>query len=107
FPDRVGAVALFHATRLVTDRPDSPHLLLPSVKASIYMGIAGEDPHFSDEEKDVLEKGFRENQITYTMEIYPEAKHGFAVPDTAVYDKAASERHFIALKTLFESEDFI
>ena len=32
-PDRVGAGASFHGGGLVTDRPNSPHLLAPKVKA--------------------------------------------------------------------------
>src|SRR6202035_2615107 len=33
-PDRVGAGATFHGGGLVTDKPDSPHLLIPKMKAS-------------------------------------------------------------------------
>src|SRR3984885_10563622 len=33
FPDRIGAVAAFHGGGLVTDKPESPHLLIPKMKA--------------------------------------------------------------------------
>ena len=33
-PDRIGAGASFHRGRLATDTPDSPHLLVPQMKAS-------------------------------------------------------------------------
>ncbi len=39
-PDRIGAGASFHGGGLVTDKPDSPHLLAPKIKARMYIGIA-------------------------------------------------------------------
>jgi carboxymethylenebutenolidase len=39
-PDRVGAGVSLHGGNLVTDKPDSPHLLIPKLKASYYFGIA-------------------------------------------------------------------
>ena len=35
-PDRVGAGGSFHGGGLVTDKPDSPHLLAPKIKAKMY-----------------------------------------------------------------------
>src|SRR5580658_8220411 len=35
-PDRVGAGASFHGGGLVKDTPDSPHLLAPKIKATMY-----------------------------------------------------------------------
>ena len=42
-PDRVGAGGSFHGGGLVTDKPDSPHLLAPKIKAKMYFGIAMSD----------------------------------------------------------------
>src|SRR6202050_1313909 len=42
-PDRIGAGASFHGGGLVTDKPDSPHLLAPKIKARMYFGIASND----------------------------------------------------------------
>ena len=42
-PGRVGAVASFHGGGLVTDKPESPHLLVPKIKAKYYFGIAASD----------------------------------------------------------------
>lgn len=39
-PDRIGAGASFHGGGLATDKPDSPHLLAPKIKARMYVGIA-------------------------------------------------------------------
>lgn len=37
--------------------------------------------------------------VSHTVETYA-ARHGFAVPDGGVYDKAADERHWAAMATL-------
>src|SRR5215468_11350632 len=42
-PERVGAGASFHGGGLVTDKPDSPHLLAPKIQAVMYFGIAAND----------------------------------------------------------------
>jgi carboxymethylenebutenolidase len=94
FPDRIGAAASFHGARLATDKPDSPHLLAPKMRASIYIGIAGIDPHFMPEEKQKLESALQTARVKHKVEVYPDVKHGFAVTDTPVYDRAASERHW-------------
>jgi len=40
FPNRVGAAATFHGGGLVTDKPESPHLLIPEMKAHFLIAIA-------------------------------------------------------------------
>src|SRR5262249_38110090 len=38
-PERIGAAATFHGGGLVTDKPDSPHLLIPKMKAHFLIAI--------------------------------------------------------------------
>lgn len=102
YPDNVAAAATFHGARLATEKPDSPHLLAPKMKAKVYIGIAEIDPHFTDEEKNRLEKSLKDNHIDYKMKVYPNVKHGFSVLDSLAYDKRASENHFKALFELLE-----
>jgi carboxymethylenebutenolidase len=101
YPDRIGAVATLHAARLATDQPDSPHLLASKIRAGVYIGIAGIDPHFPPDEKERLESALQFAHVEHTIEIYPNARHGFAVNDTAVYDRAASELHWQRILNLF------
>src|SRR5208282_5270576 len=54
FPDRIGAGATFHGGGLVTDKPDSPHLLIPEMKAHYLIAIAENDDKKQPEAKDVL-----------------------------------------------------
>jgi carboxymethylenebutenolidase len=44
-PDRVGAAASFHGGGLVTNQADSPHLLVPQMKAQFLFAIAENDDH--------------------------------------------------------------
>jgi carboxymethylenebutenolidase len=99
-PDRVAAVGAFHAARLATDQPDSPHLLAPKMRASLYIGVAGIDPHFSDEERERLRAALQQAGAKFELEVYPDVRHGFAVSDVPVYDKDASERHWDCLLRL-------
>src|SRR5262249_5448747 len=93
FPDRIAAAASFHGGNLATDRPDSPHLLADRMRAALYVGVAGIDPHFLPEEKDRLESALSAAGVAHTIEVYPNVRHGFAVPDLPVYDRDAAERH--------------
>jgi carboxymethylenebutenolidase len=101
FPDRVAAAASFHGARLATDLPDSPHLLAPKMRAGIYVGIAGLDTHFTAEERQRLESSLQTAGVKGTVEFYLNVKHGFAVNDTPVYDRAASELHWHRIQKLF------
>jgi carboxymethylenebutenolidase len=101
FPGRIAAAASLHGARLATDQPDSPHLLAAKMRANIYVGIAGIDPHFTPEERQRLESAFESAGVKHTVEVYPEVKHGVACNDKPVYDRAASELHWQQILRLF------
>ena len=100
---RVAAAASFHGGNLANaGDPDSPHHKAAAIKAAVYVAGASEDQSFSEEQKDQLEKTLSEAGVAHTIETYP-ARHGFAVPDNASYDEAASERHWKATEQFFGS----
>jgi carboxymethylenebutenolidase len=103
FPDRVAAAASFHGGSLATDRPDSPHLLADRMRARVYVGVAGVDPGFTDEQRQRLDAALRAAGVTFEIETYDAAQHGFAVHNHRVYDREASERHWQRLRSLFDS----
>ena len=100
FPDRVAVAASFHGGSLATDKPDSPHLLVRHMRARVYVGAAGIDPTFPDEQRQRLETALAEAGVAHTIETYENAKHGFAVNGHLVYDREASERHWERLLQL-------
>ncbi|MDZ7930846.1 MAG: dienelactone hydrolase family protein [Rhodococcus sp. (in: high G+C Gram-positive bacteria)] len=98
FPDRVSAAASFHPGNLVTDKPDSPHLLLGDVTAAVHIGHA--DGDMTPEALDELERAFAVTGLDYTSEVYPGAAHGFTMADTTAFDEAALQRHWDRLLSL-------
>ena len=80
-PNRIGAGASFHGGGLVTDKPDSPHLLAPKIKARMYFGIASNDDERQPDAKDKLKEAFAAAKVPAEIEVYPGAMHGWCVPD--------------------------
>lgn len=100
YPDQIATAGVFHAGGLVTDAPDSPHLLAGNASAELYFGHADNDRSNPAESIATLESALDETGLTYSSNIYEGAAHGYTMADTASYDEAATERHFAALKDL-------
>ncbi len=101
-PDRIGAGASFHGGGLVTDRPDSPHLLVPKMRAHYLFAIAENDDERQPEAKNVLRDAFAQAGLPAEIEVYEGALHGWCPPDTQVYNEAQAERAWSRLLALFE-----
>jgi carboxymethylenebutenolidase len=101
-PDRIGAGGSFHGGGLVTDQPDSPHLLIPQMQASFLIAVAENDDEREPEAKNVLRQSFADAGLDAEIEVYP-AAHGWCVPDSDVYDEAQAERAWSRLLALFET----
>ena len=105
---RIGAGASFHGGGLVTDKPDSPHLLAPRIKARMYFGIASNDDERQPEAKTVLMDAFAKAGVPTEVDVYP-ARHGWCVPDmpiekgAPVYDLTQAERAWAKLLTLYKA----
>jgi len=100
-PDRIGAGCSFHGGGLVTKEPESPHLLIPTMKASFLIAVAENDDQRDPESKKVLKESFEEAKLSAEIEVYP-AAHGWCPPDTRVYNKDQSERAWARMLALFE-----
>ena len=101
-PDRIGAGASFHGGGLVTDQPDSPHLLVPQMKAHYLFAIAENDDENQPEAKDVLRDTFAKAGLPAEIEVYDGALHGWCPPDTLVYNEPQAERAWSRLLALFD-----
>jgi len=101
-PDRIGAAASFHGGGLFTDTIDSPHLVLPRVKARLYFGHAINDSSMHTEQIEKLEWALRSWDGDYRSETY-EARHGWMIPGREVYDPENAERGFETLIGLLDS----
>jgi carboxymethylenebutenolidase len=85
-PNRVGAGASFHGGGLVTNNPDSPHLLAPKIKARMYFGIASNDDMRQPDAKDKLREAFAAGQS-----------------GKPIYNKADAERAWGKLVALYKN----
>lgn len=103
FPDRIGAGASFHGANLVTDKPSSPHLLVPKLKAQYLFAIAENDDQRQPDAKNVLRAAFAKAQLPAEVEVYAGALHGWCPPDNKVYNAEQAEkawsRLLVTLKT--------
>ena len=102
-PGRVGAAASFHGGGLVTDSPDSPHLLVPKMQASYLFAIAENDDASDPEAKNALREAFAGAGLSAEIEVYTGTLHGWCPPDSAVYNEAQAERAWSRLLALFET----
>jgi carboxymethylenebutenolidase len=101
-PDRIGAAGSFHGGGLVTDKPDSPHLLVPKMKAQYLIAIAENDDKQQPTAKDTLRESFAAAKLPAEIEVYTGAQHGWCPPDSAVYNEALAEKAWERLLTLFK-----
>ena len=103
FPDRIGAGASFHGGRLVTDAPDSPHLLVDRMRAHYLFAIAENDDQKDPDAKTALRETFAAAGLPAEIEGYAGTLHGWCPPDSAVYHEAQAERAWSRLLALFET----
>ena len=108
-PDRIGAAATFHGGGLVTDKPDSPHLLIPHIEARMYLAVAASDDSKQPDAKDKLRAAFAAAHLSAQVEVYPGTTHGWCVPDMPphdgkpIYDKPDAERAWGKLLALYRA----
>jgi carboxymethylenebutenolidase len=107
--DRIGAGASFHGGGLVTDKPDSPHLLAPKIKARLYVAIASNDDQRQPDAKDTLRQAFAAAKVAADIEVYAGARHGWCVADMPlqdgqpIYSMADAERAWTRLSALYRT----
>jgi len=122
-PEKIAAAASFHGGRLVTEDADSPHLLLPKVRARLYFGHAVEDQSMTADNIKTLDAalaawGTEQNENKnhagghfglaggkvptrqYKSETYQGALHGWTVPGRPVYNEPQAEIAFEKLTAL-------
>ena len=107
-PNRVGAGGSFHGGGLVSDQPTSPHLLVPKMKARLYIGIAANDDSRQPDAKDKLKEAFTAASVPAEIEVY-KSLHGWCVPDmpapadAPIYNKPEAEKAWAKLVALYKA----
>ncbi|MDH4062833.1 MAG: dienelactone hydrolase family protein [Acidobacteriota bacterium] len=107
-PDRIGAGASFHGGGLVTQAPDSPHTLIPKMKARLLVAIASNDDARQPDAKDTLKAAFAAAKVPAEIEVY-QSLHGWCVPDMPaeagkpIYNKPEAEKAWAKLVALYKA----
>jgi len=106
---RIGAGGSFHGGGLVTDNPDSPHLLAPKIHARMYFGVAKNDDERQPDGKDKLRASLVAANVPAEIEVYP-SQHGWCMSDMPfaagampIYDKPQAERAWGKLLALYRT----
>ncbi len=101
-PDRIGAAATFHGGGLVTDKPESPHLMIPKMKAEVLCCVADNDDQREPTAKDKLKEAFAAAHLKATVEVYTGCNHGWTVRGSQVYNEQGAERAWGELLALYK-----
>ncbi len=106
---RVGAGATFHGGGLVTDKPDSPHLLIPKMKSHMLIAIAASDDSKQPDAKDKLKAAFTAANLSAEVEVYSGTIHGWCVRDMPlqngkpIYNQPDADRAWGRLLALYKT----
>jgi carboxymethylenebutenolidase len=103
FPDRIGAGASFHGANLASDKPDSPHLLVPKMKAHYLIAIAENDDQRDPQAKTLLRDAFAKARLPAEIEVYAGTMHGWCVIDSNVYNQPQADKAWSRMLELFKT----
>ena len=84
----------------MTDKPDSPHLLIPQIKAKYLIAVAENDDSAEPQAKDALRAAFAAANNPAEIEVYP-AQHGWCAIDSQVFDQVQADRAWARLLATF------
>jgi carboxymethylenebutenolidase len=101
-PDRIAVMASFHGGSLYTETPQSPHLVLPRVKARLYFGHATNDRTMTEDAIAKLDTALKSWGGRFESEIYA-GPHAWTVPGTPAYTEGEAERAFATLTDLLKA----
>jgi len=102
FPHRMASAASLYGVGIITDKEDSPHLMLDKIKGELYYAFAETDrsvpAHIPGDLKDMLKK----HKIKHELKVFPGTEHGFAFNERAVYHTLAAEETWDKMFALWE-----
>ena len=97
------AVGSFHGGNgLVTDMPNSPHLLIDKTRARYIFATARNDDMTMPNVKTALRETLAKAGRPGVVDVY-QANHGWCVPDGAQYNQAEAERAWATLSAVYKA----
>jgi carboxymethylenebutenolidase len=103
FPERLACIASIHGANMATDKADSPHCMAPAIRCESYFACAEFDKWAPPADIQALQASLQAAGTPHRIEWYPGVEHGFVFPQrTGIYNRAAAERHWERLFSLFD-----
>jgi carboxymethylenebutenolidase len=102
FPHRMKAAASLYGVGIVTDKEDSPHLLVDKIQGELYYAFAEHDHTVPDNVIPDLKTALKRAGTKYTLEVFKGTNHGFAFPERPVYDTLAAEETWAKMFALWD-----
>jgi carboxymethylenebutenolidase len=87
----MAAAASLYGVGVVTDKADSPHLLVNEIKGELYYAFAEHDQSVPDNVIPALKAALDKSGAKHEVHLFPGTHHGFCFPERAVYDTLAAE----------------
>ncbi|HTE37744.1 MAG TPA: dienelactone hydrolase family protein [Reyranella sp.] len=100
-PERIACFASYYGTRLITDKPDSPHLTLGGIKAEAYYSFAEHDTYVPLDEVAKFEKLLAAAPFPSRVETEMGTHHGYAFADRGNLNEIAREKHYERMLALY------
>jgi carboxymethylenebutenolidase len=93
FPEQIAAAASLYGVGIVTDEPDSPHLLADRIRGELYLGFAETDEYVPDHVIPDLQAALGEHGVKHRLDVWPDTQHGFCFPErVGMYAEDAAEK---------------
>jgi carboxymethylenebutenolidase len=103
FPEDFAAGASLYGVSIVTDQPDSPHLLADRIRGELYLGFAETDEYVPDNVIPDLVAALDANGVAHRTETFPKTHHGFCFPQRGpAYSEDAAETVWERVFDLYE-----
>lgn len=102
FPHRFAASASLYGVGIVTDEPDSPHLLLDKVKGELYYGFAETDHTVPENVIPTLKSALAKAGTAHELKVFPGTQHGFCFAERQVYNTLAAEETWAKLFSMWD-----
>ena len=102
FPHRFVSAVSLYGVGIVTDQPDSPHLLVGQIKGEVYYSFAETDGSVPAHVIPALTEALKKAGTKHTLEIQPGTTHGFQFPARADYHAVESERVWAKMFALWQ-----
>lgn len=92
YAERFRASVSCYGVGIVSNKPDSPHLLTPNVRGEMFFAFAANDEYVPENVIPTLKEALDKHAVQYALETYPGTDHGFCFPERrGAYDESAAE----------------